>query len=142
MNGNSVLEFAKKNGAKMVDYKFCDMVGMWQHLTVPLHQLSDDIFENGIAFDGSSIRGWRNIHESDMIIKPDPNTAQMDPFMEVPTLSLICDVHLPETGEPYARDPRPIEIQIMGDTYGNVVYLGERECSLQRRHQKVIEEAP
>ncbi|MES2964588.1 MAG: type I glutamate--ammonia ligase [Bdellovibrionota bacterium] len=108
MNGNSVLEFAKKHGAKMVDYKFCDMVGMWQHLTVPLHQLSDDVFENGIAFDGSSIRGWRNIHESDMIIKPDPNTAQMDPFMEVPTLSLICDVHLPETGEPYARDPRQI----------------------------------
>lgn len=108
MTPDGVLEYAKKHGARMVDLKFCDMVGLWQHLTVPLHQLTPDAFENGMMFDGSSIRGWRNIHESDMMIKPDPNTAQMDPFMEVPTLSLICDVHVPETGEPYNRDPRQV----------------------------------
>jgi glutamine synthetase len=108
MTPQAVLDFAKKHGAKMVDLKFCDMPGMWQHFTVPLHQLTDETFESGFMFDGSSIRGWRNIHESDMMVKPDPNTAQMDPFMEVPTLSLICDVHDPVTGEPYMRDPRQV----------------------------------
>lgn len=108
MTPESVLEFAKKHGAKMVDLKFSDLPGLWQHLTIPLHQLTPETFENGLMFDGSSIRGWRSIHESDMMIKPDANTAQMDPFMEVPTLSLICDVYVPETGEPYNRDPRQI----------------------------------
>lgn len=103
-----VLKFANEKGAKMVDLKFCDMIGTWQHLTVPLHQLTDEIFEEGFGFDGSSIRGWRGIEESDMIIKPDPTTAMMDPFMQVPTLSLICDVCLPETLQPYNRDPRQI----------------------------------
>ncbi len=108
MKPAGVLELAKKNGAKMVDLKFTDLPGMWQHLTIPLHQLTEESFEDGFMFDGSSIRGWRSIHESDMMIKPDPNTACMDPFMEVPTLSLICDVHDPVTGEPYNRDPRQI----------------------------------
>ncbi|XGC81103.1 type I glutamate--ammonia ligase [Bdellovibrio bacteriovorus] len=103
-----VLKFANEKGAKMVDLKFCDMIGTWQHLTVPLHQLTDEVFEEGFGFDGSSIRGWRGIEESDMIIKPDPTTAMMDPFMQVPTLSLICDVCLPETLQPYNRDPRQI----------------------------------
>ena len=108
MTGNDVLKFAKEKGAKMVDLKFCDMIGTWQHLTVPLHQLTDEAFENGFGFDGSSIRGWKGIEESDMIIIPDPNTALMDPFMTTPTLSLICDVCLPETLQPYDRDPRQI----------------------------------
>jgi glutamine synthetase len=108
MTPEGVLELAKKHGARMVNLKFSDMLGMWQHLTIPLHQLTPDTFENGFMFDGSSIRGWRSIHESDMMIKPDPNTAQMDPFMEVPTISLICDVHVPDTGEAYNRDPRQI----------------------------------
>ncbi|HEY1080531.1 MAG TPA: glutamine synthetase beta-grasp domain-containing protein, partial [Bdellovibrio sp.] len=108
MTGNDVLKFAKEKGAKMVDLKFCDMIGTWQHLTVPLHQLTDETFENGFGFDGSSIRGWRGIEESDMIIIPDPKTAMMDPFMTTPTLSLICDVCLPETLQPYDRDPRQI----------------------------------
>lgn len=108
MTPQAVLEFAKKHGAKMVDLKFGDMPGMWQHFTIPLHQLTVESFDEGFMFDGSSIRGWRNIHESDMMVKPDANTAQMDPFMEVPTLSLICDVHDPVTGEPYMRDPRQI----------------------------------
>ena len=108
MKPAGVLELAKKNGAKMVDLKFTDLPGMWQHLTIPLHQLTEESFDDGFMFDGSSIRGWRSIHESDMMIKPDPNTACIDPFMEVPTLSLICDVHDPVTGEPYNRDPRQI----------------------------------
>ncbi len=108
MTPAEVIEFAKKNGVKMVDLKFIDLPGMWQHFTIPLHQLEPGVFENGLFFDGSSIRGWRSIHESDMMIKPDPKTARIDPFMEIPTLSLICDVHVPETGEPYNRDPRQI----------------------------------
>jgi glutamine synthetase len=108
MTPAEVIEFAKKNGVKMVDLKFIDLPGMWQHFTIPLHQLQPDVFENGLFFDGSSIRGWRSIQESDMMVKPDPKTARMDPFMEVPTMSLICDVHVPETGEPYNRDPRQI----------------------------------
>ncbi|KYG69727.1 glutamine synthetase [Bdellovibrio bacteriovorus] len=108
MTGKDVLKFANEKGAKMVDLKFCDMIGTWQHLTVPLHQLTDETFENGFGFDGSSIRGWRGIEESDMIILPDPSTAMMDPFMQVPTLSLICDVCLPETLQPYNRDPRQL----------------------------------
>lgn len=106
--GNDVLKYANEKGAKMVDLKFCDLLGTWQHLTVPLHQLTDDTFENGFGFDGSSIRGWRGIEESDMIIIPDPTSAKMDPFMQIPTLSLICDVCLPETLQPYNRDPRQI----------------------------------
>ncbi len=105
---SDVIKFAQEKGAKMVDLKFCDLIGTWQHLTIPLHQLTDENFENGFGFDGSSIRGWKGIEESDMIIVPDPTTAIMDPFMQVPTLSLICDVCLPETLQPYNRDPRQI----------------------------------
>jgi glutamine synthetase len=108
MKPQEVLDYAKKHGAKMVDLKFIDLPGMWQHFTIPLHQLSTETFENGLMFDGSSIRGWRSIHESDMMVKPDPRTAKMDPFMEIPTLSLGCDVHVPETGEAYNRDPRQV----------------------------------
>lgn len=108
MDAQKALEFAREQGAVMVDLKFCDLIGTWQHLTIPLHQLDAESFENGFGFDGSSIRGWRGIEESDMIIKPDPTTARMDPFMETPTLSLICDVCMPETLEAYDRDPRQI----------------------------------
>ncbi|WP_374080414.1 type I glutamate--ammonia ligase [Bdellovibrio bacteriovorus] len=108
MTGKDVLKFANEKGAKMVDLKFCDLIGTWQHLTVPLHQLNDETFENGFGFDGSSIRGWRGIEESDMVIMPDPSTAMMDPFMQVPTLSILCDVCLPETLQPYNRDPRQV----------------------------------
>ena len=108
MTGKEVLKFATEQGARMVDLKFCDLLGTWQHLAVPLHQLTEETFEQGFGFDGSSIRGWRGIEESDMIIMPDPNTAVMDPFIEVPTLSLICDVCMPETLVPYDRDPRQV----------------------------------
>jgi glutamine synthetase len=108
MTPEAVFEYAKKHGAQMVDLKFTDLVGMWQHFSMPISQLSKSSFEDGFMFDGSSIRGWRNIQESDMMVKPDPNTAQIDPFMEVPTLSLICDIHVPDTGEAYNRDPRQV----------------------------------
>lgn len=108
MTGKEVLKFAQEKKVQMVDLKFCDLIGTWQHLTVPLHQLTNETFEEGFGFDGSSIRGWRGIEESDMIIKPDPATAQIDPFMATPTLSLICDVCLPETLQAYNRDPRQV----------------------------------
>lgn len=108
MTAKEALKFAQEKGAQMVDLKFCDLIGTWQHLTVPLHQLTDETFEHGFGFDGSSIRGWRGIEESDMIILPDPSTAQMDPFIQQPTLSLICDVCLPETLQAYNRDPRQV----------------------------------
>ncbi len=108
MKPNDVITFAKERGCKMVDFKFTDLIGMWQHFTIPLSELNTEVFEEGLGFDGSSMRGWRGIEESDMVVMPDPTTAQIDPFMEVPTLSLICDIVMPETFEPYNRDPRQI----------------------------------
>ncbi len=92
----------------MVDLKFMDFPGLWQHFQVPLHELDEEAFEAGFGFDGSSIRGWQPIHASDMLVIPDPDTAVMDPFMAVPTLSLICNIVDPITKEKYTRDPRNI----------------------------------
>jgi glutamine synthetase len=108
MNAQQAIQFAKDKGARMVDLKFCDLIGTWQHFTISVTGLTTDLFEEGLGFDGSSIRGWRGIEESDMVVKPDPATAKMDPFMEVPTVSFICDVVMPETLQPYDRDPRQI----------------------------------
>ena len=111
-NGTStpkdVLEFAKANGAKMVDLRFIDLPGVWQHTSVPIHRLEESSFEDGYGFDGSSIRGYQPINASDMLIVPDPTTAKMDPFTKVPTLTLICDISDPITRESYGRDPRYI----------------------------------
>jgi glutamine synthetase len=90
----------------MVDYKFLDFVGIWQHFSTPISEFSADIFEEGVGFDGSSIRGWQPIHNSDMLIIPDATTAKIDPFVKVPTLSLICNIIDPITKEGYTRDPR------------------------------------
>jgi len=108
MKVKEVLEFAKKNGAQMVDFKFCDLLGTWQHFVTPTSEFDESVFEDGLGFDGSSIRGWRAINESDMLVVPDPTTAVMDPFCDAPTLSLICDIQDPMTREPYSRDPRGI----------------------------------
>lgn len=97
---------ADKYGAKMVDFKFIDFPGMWQHFSVPLVELTEDSFDEGFGFDGSSIRGWQEIQESDMLIKADPTTAVVDPFMQTPTLSFICNIFDPITGKQYSRDPR------------------------------------
>lgn len=109
MTPQEVLAFAKEKGVKMVDLKFTDLPGMWQHFSVPLHQLSEENFVEGIPFDGSSIRGFQSIEESDMLIIPDASTAILDPFMAVPTLSLVCTIaHPGPAGEKqrYSRDCR------------------------------------
>src|SRR5579863_9756836 len=106
MKAKEVLDYAAEKGAVMVDFKFMDFPGMWQHTTVPVAMLSESSFEDGFGFDGSSIRGWQPINASDMLIIPDSTTAVMDPFTEYPTLSLICDIVDPITKEPYSRDPR------------------------------------
>ena len=108
MSPSDVLRLAEEQGAKMVDFKFVDMPGTWQHFSIPLSQLDQDLFQAGIGFDGSSIRGFQEIHESDMLLMPDPTTAVMDPFGVTPTLSLICDVVEPGTLRPYSRDPRSL----------------------------------
>ncbi|MCE5334352.1 MAG: type I glutamate--ammonia ligase [Desulfobacteraceae bacterium] len=108
MTPKEVLAFAKENGAKMVDFKFMDFIGTWQHFSNPISELSEDDFEAGYGFDGSSIRGWQPINASDMLIIPDPTTALMDPFMAEPTLTMICNVVDPVTKEKYSRDPRYI----------------------------------
>ena len=106
MGPKEVLELAKKNGAVMVDLKFMDLPGLWQHFSVPFHQLKESNFEEGFGFDGSSIRGWQPIHASNMLVVPDPDTGKIDPFMKPVTLSLICNIVDPITKEPYTRDPR------------------------------------
>ncbi|MBI4746392.1 MAG: type I glutamate--ammonia ligase [Deltaproteobacteria bacterium] len=108
MTPKDVVKFSGENNAKMVDLKFLDFVGIWQHFTIPVSELKEEIFEEGLGFDGSSIRGWQPIHASDMLVIPDPSTAVMDPFMEEATLSLICDIIDPITRETYSRDPRSI----------------------------------
>lgn len=99
-----VLELAKN--VKMVDLRFIDLPGTWQHFTIPAHRLDLDLFEDGIPFDGSSIRGFQEIHESDMLLMLDPETAFVDPVAPLPTLVISCDVYDPITKQPYSRDPR------------------------------------
>src|SRR5436190_2933203 len=104
----SVVEMAKKSGAKMVDIKFVDTFCTWQHFSCPIRELTEEIFSEGLGFDGSSIRGWKSIEASDMLAMPDPDTAFIDPFMIEPTLSLTCTIAETGTMEPYIRDPRGI----------------------------------
>ncbi len=104
----SVIDLAKKSGAKMLDIKFVDTFGTWQHFTSPIRELTEEVFTEGLGFDGSSIRGWKSIEASDMLAMPDPDTAFIDPFMAEPTLSLTCTVAETDTRETYTRDPRGI----------------------------------
>ena len=104
----TALDLAKKSGAKMVDIKFVDTFGTWQHFTMPIGELNEECFTEGIGFDGSSIRGWKSIESSDMLAMPDPATAFIDPFMAAPTLSLTCTIAETGTMESYNRDPRGI----------------------------------
>ena len=108
MKPKEVLAFAKANKVEIVDLKFVDLPGLWQHFSISTSELNEDLFAHGIGFDGSSIRGFQAINESDMLLMPDPNTAMMDPFTELPTLSLICNIKDPITGQSYTRDPRYI----------------------------------
>jgi len=106
-----VIDEAKKAGARMFDLKFVDTFGTWQHFSCPMGELEEGIFEDGLGFDGSSIRGWKSIEASDMLAMPDPKTAFIDPFCKVPTLSLTCTIAETGTHEPYSRDPRGIAVK-------------------------------
>jgi glutamine synthetase len=103
-----VLAMAAQHKVRMVDFKFTDLPGTWQHMGLSIRQVDEDTFSEGLGYDGSSIRGFQEIHESDMILLPDPTTAVIDPFHEQGTLSIVCDVIDPITREPYTRDPRYI----------------------------------
>ncbi|MGA2570688.1 MAG: type I glutamate--ammonia ligase [Terracidiphilus sp.] len=103
---DDVKKLAKEAGVKIVDLRFIDLPGMWQHFSIPVEDLEDDLFSDGIGFDGSSIRGFQQIHESDMLLIADADTARVDPVLSVPTLDIICDVVDPITRKPYSRDPR------------------------------------
>ncbi len=104
----NVMKMIKDNDVKYVDFRFTDPRGKWQHVTTDITTISEDTFAEGIMFDGSSIAGWKAIHESDMQLMPDPESACIDPFFAETTLVLVCDTLEPLTGEPYTRDPRSI----------------------------------
>src|SRR6476660_10356219 len=108
MKPKEVVELVREKGVKIIDFRFIDLPGVWQHFSIAPSEFSEDIFEEGIGFDGSSIRGFQAIQESDMLLFPDPNATFMDPFSEVPTLNIICNVKDPVTGQAYSRDPRYI----------------------------------
>jgi glutamine synthetase len=97
---------AMGKNVQMVDLRFIDLPGTWQHFSIPASTMDESLFEEGIGFDGSSIRGFKTIDESDMLLFLDPQTAFVDPTLEVPTLVIICDVYDPITSQPYERDPR------------------------------------
>ena len=128
MDARGVIALAKKNKAQIVDLKFCDLVGTWQHFSIPVEELNEALFKDGSGFDGSSIRGWKAINNSDMLVIPDPNTAVMDPFTEVPTLSIAGNIVDPITRQNYDRDPRFIaqnaEKYLKSTKIGEVSYWG------------------
>src|SRR5512145_3436840 len=123
-----VIHAAKERGAKILDLRFIDVPGLWQHFSIPVHDLDEELFTEGIGFDGSSIRGFQTIDESDMLLMPDATTAQMDPFTAVPTLELICNVKDPVTGKAYTRDPRYVaqkaEAYVKKSGVGDTIYIG------------------
>ena len=125
---SEVIDFAKENNIQMVDLKLVDVPGTTQHVTLPVAEMTESLFADGTGFDGSSIRGFQTIDESDMLLVPDPNTAAIDPILDVPTLSLICNVRDPITGGNYSRDPRQIaqkaEAYLKSSGIGDVSYWG------------------
>jgi glutamine synthetase len=127
-NGDEVLRFIADEGIQFVDIRFCDLPGTMQHFTVPAENFGSGVFEDGLMFDGSSIRGFQQIHESDMLLMPDPTTAVVDTFREHKTLNLSFFVHDPLTGEPYTRDPRNItrkaQDYLVGTGIADTVFFG------------------
>jgi len=103
-----LLAFMREKEVKAVDLRFMDFPGLWQHFTIPAEGLTETVFQDGIGFDGSSIRGWQSINESDMLVVPVPDTAFIDPFCRETTLTLICNIQDPLTKEDYTRDPRNV----------------------------------
>jgi glutamine synthetase len=131
MTPSEVLALCEEKDVRVVDLRFMDFPGLWQHFSVPVSVLTEDSFEDGFGFDGSSIRGWKNISESDMIVVPDPTTAMIDPFMQHTTLVMICNVLDPITREDYARDPRNVakkaENYMRSTGIADTAYIGP-EC--------------
>src|SRR4051794_25255580 len=123
-----VMKMVKENEIKFVDFRFTDTRGKEQHVTVPTSAFDEDKFTSGHAFDGSSIAGWKGIEASDMLLMPDPATANVDPFYEEPTLILTCDVLEPGDGKPYERDPRSLarraEAYLKSSGIGDAAYFG------------------
>jgi len=128
MTPKQVLDMVKEKNIRVVDIRFMDFPGLWQHFTVPISELEEASFEDGFGFDGSSIRGWQPIHASDMLVVPDSATAQIDPFFKEPTLVLIGNIVDPVTREPYSRDPRYItqkaETYLKSTGIGETAYFG------------------
>ncbi len=123
-----VMQLIKDKGVKIVDLKFIDLPGIWQHCSFYIDEISEATITEGLAFDGSSIRGWKAINESDMLMVPDPNSAFIDPFMEGPTLSMTCSIREPRTGQPYSRCPRVIASKaldyVKNSGVADTIYVG------------------
>ncbi len=123
-----VVKMIKDNGILIVDFRFLDFIGMWQHFSISVNEFEVSVFEEGLGFDGSSIRGWQSINASDMLVVPDVTSARIDPFLDVPTIVLICDIVDPITREPYSRDPRNIAKKALAylksTGTGDVAYFG------------------
>lgn len=128
MTPQEVLEFAKANKTEMVDFKFVDFLGSWQHFATPISEFTEDTFTEGSGFDGSSIRGWQAINDSDMLAIPDPATAIMDPFTKAPTLSVVCNIKDPIQNKNYGKDPRYVaqkaEAYLKASGIGDTAYIG------------------
>ncbi len=128
MKAKDISKMIKENDVQFVDFRFTDPRGKWQHTAYVADQVSDETFEDGIMFDGSSISGWKSINESDMILKPDPDTAAIEPFTAQPTLMVTCDVIEPSTGQAYNRDPRSTarraEAYLAYTGIGDTAYFG------------------
>ena len=124
----AVLEFVKEHNVQVLDLRFTDLPGLWHHVSYPINQLSESSFEEGFGMDGSSIRGWAAIHESDMLLIPDASQPLLDPFTEVPTLVMVCDVIDPVTKQRYDRDPRYIakkaEMYLASTGLADTAYFG------------------
>ena len=128
MSPKDVLAFAKAEGARQVDIRFTDIPGLQHHITYPISQLTEESFEEGFGIDGSSIRGWAAINESDMLIIPDPSTAILDPFFQVPTIIMLGTIQDPITKQRYDRDPRNIakkaELYLANSGLADTCYIG------------------
>ena len=128
MDPKQAIELGKQHEAVMVDLKFIDLIGKWQHTSVPFHRLTSDAFEEGFGFDGSSIRGFQPINQSDMLLIPDSTTAVLDPFTRFPTLSLLCTIQDTLTRQSYSRDPRYVakkaEAYLQSTGLADTIYFG------------------
>jgi glutamine synthetase len=128
MTPKELMKFVKDKGIKIIDFRFVDLPGLWQHFSMTSGELEEDMFEEGVGFDGSSIRGFQKIQESDMLLIPDASTAFVDPFTTIPTLDIICNVKDPVTLQPYSRDPRYIsqkaEKYLKSTGIGDTAYFG------------------